>query len=137
MSVIQDAEMSKWSERIVVICPMIQIIIFVLFCALVLLWHLFPPSLALWETARTSFIEKRICGGSTVRACSSWCAPSSGSLNTVKATLDTLSHEWTLYVFDRVLMFAAAGIFCWRFSGHLGSRARKDDGYKLGKGRYY
>ena len=39
MSVIQNAELSKWSKRIVVIGLMIQIIIFGLFCALAILWH--------------------------------------------------------------------------------------------------
>lgn len=30
-----------------------------------------------------------------------------------------LSNEWTLYVFDAALMFAAMAIFAWQFPGHL------------------
>lgn len=30
-----------------------------------------------------------------------------------------LSHEWTLYVFDALLMFGVVVMFAWRFPGHL------------------
>lgn len=144
MSVIQDAELSKWSERIVVIGLVIQIIIFGLFCALALVWHrrmkLAPVSpiariagdsldFIHWEAdlwmlygvsllilVRSIFRVVEYCQGHTGYA---------------------LSHEWTLYVFDTVLMCAAAGIFCWRFPGHLGGKAWKDDGYNLGEGRHH
>jgi hypothetical protein len=36
-----------------------------------------------------------------------------------------LSHEWTLYVFDGLLMFASVVVFVWRFPGDL--RPRKQD----------
>ncbi|KAH7111516.1 RTA1 like protein-domain-containing protein [Dactylonectria estremocensis] len=144
LSVIQNVELSKWSTRIVVIGLMIQIIIFGLFCVLAIIWHrrmrLAPvspiariagdsPDFIHWEAdlwmlysvsllimVRSVFRVVEYCQGHTGYA---------------------LSHEWTLYVFDAALMFAAAVIFCWRFPGHLGKLARKDDGYNLGEGRSY
>jgi hypothetical protein len=38
-----------------------------------------------------------------------------------------LRHEWTLYVFDALLMFAAVAIFAWRFSGPVWSKAMDID----------
>jgi hypothetical protein len=34
-----------------------------------------------------------------------------------------LKHEWTLYVFDALLMFAAIVIFAWRFPGPVCSES--------------
>ncbi|KIL85257.1 hypothetical protein FAVG1_11687 [Fusarium avenaceum] len=33
-----------------------------------------------------------------------------------------LKHEWTLYIFDALLMFAAVAIFAWRFPGPVWSK---------------
>jgi hypothetical protein len=138
MSVVQNAELSKWSERIVVIGLLIQIIMFGLFCVLAIIWHrrmrLAPfspmvhaagdsPKLIDWEgdlwmlygvslliMVRSIFRVIEYCQGYTGYA---------------------LSHEWTLYVFDSLLMFAVAAIFCWKFPGHLGSKARKDGDFSL------
>ncbi|KAM0342054.1 hypothetical protein ACHAPU_009782 [Fusarium lateritium] len=140
MSVIQNATLSKWSGRIVVIGLVIQIISFGLFCVLAVIWHRrmrFAPVSPMTRIGGESpdFIHWEadlwmLYGVSLlilVRSIFRVVEYGQGS------TGYALSHEWTLYLFDSLLMFAAAAIFCWRFPGHLGSRDRFDDGYNLGK----
>lgn len=42
-----------------------------------------------------------------------------------------LSHEWTLYVFDSVLMLVVMGVFYWRFPSKLRSAPDEDEHVRL------
>lgn len=131
MSAVQNAELSKWSERIVVIGLVIQLIMFGLFCVIAVVFHRrmkhASPSVLLdahYDTKETDWkadlwmlyaLSFLIMVRSIFRLVE-YCQGYTGY---------ALSHEWTLYVFDAVLMFAVAGIFAWRFPGHLASTSSK------------
>jgi hypothetical protein len=116
LSVIQKPGFAAWAERIIVIGLMIQIIMFVFFCLLAVVFHRrmkrtpTPQSFSTatpWESGllmlyavslliltRSIFRVVEYCQGQTGYA---------------------LSHEWTLYVFDSLLMFLVTLIFAWKF----------------------
>jgi len=116
LSVIQKPGFAVWAERIIVIGLMIQIIMFVFFCLLAVVFHRrmgrapTPQSFSTatpWESGllmlyaaslliltRSIFRVVEYCQGQTGYA---------------------LSHEWTLYVFDSLLMFLVTLIFAWKF----------------------
>jgi hypothetical protein len=129
VSVIQNVELAKWAERIVVIGLLIQIIMFAVFCALAVIFHrrkhYAQPSAYLnvddgvkpWHWEADLYVLYALSFLVMVRSVFrviEYCQGYTGY---------TLSHEWTLYVFDALLMFVAAAIFAWRFPGHLSQRA--------------
>lgn len=123
LSVVQKPGLAQWAERIVVIGLLIQIIMFALFCLLAVVFHRrmrrAPTAQSYaakfsWEAclymlyavsvlimARSIFRVVEYCQGQTGYA---------------------LSHEWTLYVFDSVPMFAVTVIFGWRFPGNVNDK---------------
>ena len=134
MSVVQNANISKWADRVIIIGLFIQIIIFGFFCALAVIFQrrmrrasqssamlsnsgVVSEGAWIWEydiyllytlsfliMVRSIFRVVEYCQGQTGYA---------------------LSHEWTLYVFDSLLMIIVAALFCWKFPGHLSTRAKK------------
>lgn len=123
LSVIQKPGFAKWAERIVVIGLLIQIIMFALFCVLSVVFHRRmrrgPPAqsysaTASWESGLYMLyaVSLLIMVRSIFRVIE----------YTQGQTGYALSHEWTLYVFDSLLMFAVTVIFAWRFPSQFDAK---------------
>ncbi|KAM0334443.1 hypothetical protein ACHAQA_001470, partial [Verticillium albo-atrum] len=120
MMMINKPGFAEWGERIVIFGLLIQVILFGLFVVVATVFHRrlllvrTPASVDLnlpWEQSlymlyivsglimvRSVFRVVEFIGGQT------------GYL---------LSHEWTLYIFDTLLMFAVTVIFLWRFPSDM------------------
>ncbi|KAL6915071.1 hypothetical protein FSST1_012831 [Fusarium sambucinum] len=120
MSAIQNPTMAKWAERIVIIGLVIQIVIFGLFCVVSVVFHrrmtrtptaesigtLIPWQSTLYMLYAVSFL---IMVRSVFRV-----------IEYVQGyTGYALSHEWTLYVFDTLLMWLVTVIFAFRYPSDL------------------
>ncbi|CAH0027689.1 unnamed protein product [Clonostachys rhizophaga] len=116
MSVVQNQNLAKWSERIVVIGLLIQVIMFALFCVLAVVFHsrmkqalasrtnAYLPS---WEgTMIMLYVVSLLIMARSIFRVVEYFQGYTGY---------ALSHEWTLYVFDSLLMFAATVVFAWKF----------------------
>ncbi|KAJ3535131.1 hypothetical protein NM208_g7264 [Fusarium decemcellulare] len=132
MSVVQNAELSKWSERIVVIGLLIQIIMFALFCVIAVVFHR-----RLRRAPTSPFLDADETLGHWRWEADLYLLYAVSFLIMVRSVFRTieycqghtgyaLSHEWTLYVFDALLMFAVAAIFAWKFPGHLQHQGGRD-----------
>jgi heme/copper-type cytochrome/quinol oxidase subunit 2 len=116
LSVVQKEGFAKWAERIIVIGLLIQIIMFALFCVLAVVFHRrmrraptaasYPAKLS-WESGL--YMLYGVSFLIMVRSIFRVIEYAQGQ------TGYALSHEWTLYVFDSLLMFAVTAIFAWRF----------------------
>ncbi|RGP63808.1 hypothetical protein FSPOR_8415 [Fusarium sporotrichioides] len=120
MSAIQNATLSKWAERIVIIGLVIQIVIFGLFCVVSVVFHrrmsrtptaesigtLIPWESTLYMLYAVSFLIM-------VRSIFRVIEYAQG------LTGYALSHEWTLYVFDTLLMWVVTVIFAWRYPSDI------------------
>ena len=123
MMVIEDADIAKWAERIVIIGLVIQIVMFGLFCVLSVIFH------------------RRMRSQSTTQLYSTTASWESGLYMLYAVSLlimvrsifrvieyaqgqtgYSLSHEWTLYIFDSLLMFAVTVIFAWRFPSRFDAK---------------
>lgn len=135
MSAVQDVNVVKWAERLVIIGLFVQIVMFATFCVLAIVFHTrmrrSPVSITevkglTWEEdlyflyAVSALIMVR-----SIFRVVEYIQGHTGYL---------LSHEWTLYVFDSLLMFVVAVLFCWKFPGHLATnRLREPRGIPLFK----
>ncbi|KAM0437877.1 hypothetical protein ACHAPT_002242 [Fusarium lateritium] len=120
MSVVQKPGFSKWAERIIIIGLMIQIIAFGLFCVISVVFHrrmkCTPTAASIgtlvpWES--TLYMLYGVSILIMVRSIFRVVEYAQGH------TGYSLSHEWTLYVFDAVLMWLVTVIFAWRFPNQL------------------
>lgn len=116
LSVVQNPSLAKWAERIVVIGLLFQIIMFALFGVLSVIFHRRMRRAPTAESYAATFsweaglytlyaLSVLIMARSIFRVVE-YCQGHAGY---------ALSHEWTLYVFDSVLMFAVTVIFAWKF----------------------
>ncbi|UPK92758.1 hypothetical protein LCI18_003693 [Fusarium solani-melongenae] len=130
MSVIQNQDVAKWAERIVVIGLMIQIIAFALFCVVAVVFHRrmkrAPTAASIgtlvpWES--TLYMLYGVSILIMIRSIFRVIEFAQGY------TGYALSHEWTLYVFDALLMWIVIVIFAWRFPSQLdaGLSSSSDD----------
>ncbi|KAH7174047.1 RTA1 like protein-domain-containing protein [Fusarium flagelliforme] len=116
MSVVQNATLAKWAERIVIIGLVVQVVIFGLFCVVSVVFHRRmhrePTAASIgtlipWETTLYTlyFVSLLIMIRSIFRIIEF------GQGYTGYA----LSHEWTLYVFDALLMWIVTVVYAWRY----------------------
>ena len=127
MSVIQDVDIAKWAERVIIIGLVIQIVMFGLFCILSVVFHRRmkrEPTAQLYSTTASwesgLYMLYAVSLLIMVRSIFRVIEYAQGQ------TGYSLSHEWTLYVFDSLLMFAVTVIFLWRFPGHFDAKQMED-----------
>lgn len=120
LMVIQKPGLAKWGERIIIIGLVVQIVMFGLFCAIAMIFHrkmrqaptvdsldgLIPWEQSLYMLYAVSFLIM-------VRSIFRVIEFAQGY------TGYALSHEWTLYVFDSLLMWIVTVLFAWRFPDRL------------------
>ncbi|KXH24930.1 RTM1 protein [Colletotrichum simmondsii] len=120
MMVIQKPGFATWGERIVIIGLVVQIIMFGLFCAIAVVFHRrmrqapTPDSLdglIPWEESLYMLYAVSLL--IMVRSIFRVVEFAQGY------TGYSLSHEWTLYVFDSLLMYLVTVFFAWRFPDRL------------------
>ncbi|RSL79118.1 hypothetical protein BHE90_006586 [Fusarium euwallaceae] len=120
MGVVQNQSVAKWAERIVIAGLLIQIIVFGLFCAVAVVFHRRMKraptaasigSLVPWES--TLYMLYGVSILIMIRSVFRVIEYAQGY------TGYSLSHEWTLYVFDSLLMWIVTLIFAWRFPSQL------------------
>lgn len=125
LSVVQRPGFAKWAERVIVIGLLIQIVMFALFCLLSVVFHRKMRRTSTAQTYQTAvswesnlYMLYAVSLLIMVRSIFRVIEYAQGQ------TGYALSHEWTLYVFDSLLMFAVTVIFAWRFPSHLDAKAR-------------
>lgn len=128
MMVVQNADLAKWGERLVIIGLAVQIVVFAIFCVVSIIFHRrvrhaptqqsFDNSIP-WEA--TLYMLYAVSFLIMVRSIFRVIEYAQGH------TGYSLSHEWTLYVFDSLLMFAVTAIFAWRFPSELRARRPYED----------
>ncbi|GJC84360.1 protein RTA1 [Colletotrichum liriopes] len=120
LMVIQKPGFATWGERIIILGLVIQIVMFGLFCAIAVIFHrrmrraptvesldgLIPWEESLYMLYAVSVLIM-------VRSIFRVVEFAQGY------TGYSLSHEWTLYIFDALLMFAVTVLFSWRFPDRL------------------
>ncbi|KAM0269021.1 hypothetical protein ACHAPA_004630 [Fusarium lateritium] len=120
MSAVQSQTMAKWAERIVIIGLVIQIVIFGLFCVVSVVFHRrmhYKPTaesigtLVPWES--TLYMLYAVSLLIMVRSVFRIVEYAQGY------TGYSLSNEWTLYIFDTLLMWLVTAIFAWRYPSEL------------------
>lgn len=120
MSAVQKPGFAKWSERIVIAGLVIQIVAFGLFCVVSVVFHRRMKrapttesigTLVPWES--TLYMLYGVSILVMVRSIFRVVEYAQGY------TGYALSHEWTLYAFDAILMWAVTVIFAWRFPSQL------------------
>ncbi|KAH7236662.1 RTA1 like protein-domain-containing protein [Fusarium tricinctum] len=107
MSAIQNPTLVKWAERLVIFGLVVQIVIFGLFCVVSVVFHR-----RMLRTPTAESIGTMIPWESTLYAI--WVIEYAQGY-----TGYALSHEWTLYVFDAVLMWLVTVIFAWRYPSDI------------------
>ncbi|KAG4266629.1 hypothetical protein FPRO03_01913 [Fusarium proliferatum] len=124
MSVVQNASLSKWAERIVILGLVVQIVIFGLFCAVSLVFHrrmIREPTaesigtIMPWES--TLYMLYAVSLLIMIRSIFRIIEYAQGY------TGYSLSHEWTLYIFDTLLMWLVTVIYIWRYPDGLNVNA--------------
>ncbi|KAI1053532.1 hypothetical protein LB506_012579 [Fusarium annulatum] len=124
MSVVQNASLSKWAERIVILGLVVQIVIFGLFCAVSLVFHrrmIREPTaesigtIMPWES--TLYMLYAVSLLIMIRSIFRIIEYAQGY------TGYSLSHEWTLYIFDTLLMWLVTVIYIWRLPNGLNANA--------------
>ncbi|KAG5655089.1 hypothetical protein KAF25_000212 [Fusarium avenaceum] len=120
MSAIQNPTLVEWAERLVIFGLVVQIVIFGLFCVVSLVFHrrmLRTPTaesigtIIPWES--TLYMLYGVSLLIMVRSIFRVIEYAQGYNGYA------LSHEWTLYVFDTVLMWLVTVIFAWRYPSHI------------------
>ncbi|KAM5352940.1 hypothetical protein ACJ41O_005662 [Fusarium nematophilum] len=120
MMVVQNPNMVKWGERIIILGLMVQVVMFALFCAIAVVFHRrmrrAPTAESLdglipWEESLVMLYAVSIL--IMVRSIFRVVEFAQGY------TGYALSHEWTLYVFDSLLMWLVTVLFAWRFPDRL------------------
>jgi hypothetical protein len=120
MSVIQNASLSKWAERIVILGLVVQIVIFGLFCTISLVFHrrmIREPTaesigtIMPWEPCLYMLYAVSLL--IMIRSIFRIIEYAQGY------TGYALSHEWTLYIFDTLLMWLVTVIYIWRYPDGL------------------
>jgi hypothetical protein len=124
MSVIQNASLAKWAERIVILGLVVQIVIFGLFCAVSVVFHRRmnhePTAESIgtiipWEsTLYMLYIVSLLIMIRSIFRIIEYAQGYTGY---------ALSHEWTLYVFDTLLMWLVTVIYTWRYPDRLHTNA--------------
>ncbi|KAH8654158.1 RTA1 like protein-domain-containing protein [Ilyonectria robusta] len=121
--VVQNATLAKWGERIVILGLIVQVLLFGLFTAIAVVFHH-----RLRKSATTDSFNSLIPWESTL-----YMLYIVSALIIVQSIFRVveyaqgqtgycLSHEWTIYVFDSLLMFLVAVLFSWRFPSGLKPR---------------
>lgn len=125
MSVVQNASLAKWAKRIIVIGLLVQIIMFAFFCVLAVAFH---RRMRRQPTAFSCSTSASWEGGLYMLYAVSLLIMVRSIFRVVEfaqgQTGYALSHEWTLYVFDSLLMFMVAVIFAWKFPSDFNSKGR-------------
>ncbi|KAH6956078.1 RTA1 like protein-domain-containing protein [Fusarium avenaceum] len=120
MSAIQNPTLVKWAERLVIFGLVVQIVIFGLFCVVSVVFHrrmLRTPTaesigtIIPWES--TLYMLYGVSLLIMVRSIFRVIEYAQGY------TGYALSHEWTLYVFDTLLMWLVTIIFAWRYPSDI------------------
>ncbi|KAM0412858.1 hypothetical protein ACHAPD_007906 [Fusarium lateritium] len=129
MSAIQNTTMAKWAERLVIIGLVIQIVIFGIFCVVSVVFHR-----RMSRTPTAESIGTLIPWESTLHML--YAVSFLIMVRSIFRVIEyaqgytgyALSHEWTLYVFDTLLMWLVTAIFAFRYPsditvnhGHSGS----------------
>ncbi|KPM36697.1 hypothetical protein AK830_g9860 [Neonectria ditissima] len=123
LMVVQKPGLSIWGERMVIIGLLVQVIMFALFAAIAVVFHRRMrrnpttdsfDGLIPWESALHMLyaVSLLIMVRSIFRVVEY--AQGQGGYS--------LMHEWTLYIFDSLLMFIVAVLFGWRFPSDLEPR---------------
>ncbi|KAH8664754.1 RTA1 like protein-domain-containing protein [Ilyonectria robusta] len=123
LMVIQKPGLAEWGERLVMIGLVVQVVMFALFGIVAVVFHRRMRSaptvdsfdgLIPWEEALYMLyaVSALIMVRSLFRVVE-FAQGQSGY---------SLTHEWTMYVFDSLLMFAVAVLFAWRFPSELKAR---------------
>ncbi|WKT38219.1 RTA-like protein [Fusarium oxysporum f. sp. vasinfectum] len=124
MSVVQNASLSKWAERIVILGLVVQIVIFGLFCTVSLVFQrrmIREPTaesigtIMPWES--TLYMLYAVSLLIMIRSIFRIIEYAQGY------TGYALSHEWTLYIFDTLLMWLVSVIYIWRYPDGLNANA--------------
>lgn len=124
MSVVQNASLSKWAERIVILGLVVQIVIFGLFCTVSFVFHrrmIREPTaesigtIMPWES--TLYMLYAVSLLIMIRSIFRIIEYAQGY------TGYALSHEWTLYIFDTLLMWLVTVIYIWRYPDGLNANA--------------
>ncbi|KAM0547816.1 hypothetical protein ACHAPJ_010162 [Fusarium lateritium] len=120
MSAVQNPDVTKWAEKIVIIGLVIQIVIFGLFCVVSVVFHRRmhrSPTTESFSTpipwVSTLYMLYAVSLLIMVRSIFRIIEYAQGY------TGYSLSHEWTLYVFDTLLMWLVTVIFAWRYPSEL------------------
>jgi hypothetical protein len=123
MMMVQNPELAKWAERLVILGLVVQVVLFGLFGVVAVVFHRTvhraptPESLdALvpWEqTLRMLYFVSVLIMVRSIFRLIEYAGGSTGYL---------LSHEWPMYIFDSLLMFAVTVLFAWRFPSGLRPR---------------
>lgn len=124
LSVVQNANMAKWAERIVILGLVVQIVIFGLFCVVSVVFHRrikreptveSASNVMPWEA--TLYMLYAVSLLIMIRSIFRIIEYAQGY------TGYALSHEWTLYVFDTLLMWLVTAIYAWRYPDGLNPNA--------------
>lgn len=123
MSAVQDVHVVEWAERLIIIGLFVQIVMFALFCVLAVVFHrrMRRSPVAIVESKGLSwevdlyflYVVSALIMVRSIFRVVEYIQGQTGYL---------LSHEWSLYVFDSLLMFAVTVLFCWKFPGHLATK---------------
>ncbi len=123
LMVIQKPGLAEWGERIIILGLVVQVVLFGLFGVTAVVFHRrlrFAPTpdsldvLIPWEqTLYMLYIVSALVMVRSIFRVAEFAAGQTGY---------PLSHEWTLYVFDSLLMFAVTVVFAWRFPSELRPR---------------
>lgn len=127
LMVIQKPGLAVWGERVVILGLVVQVVMFGLFCAIAVVFHRrmrrvptadsFDVGIP-WEASlHMLYVVSILIMVRSIFRVIEYAQGQGGY---------SLSHEWTLYVFDSLLMFLVTALFLWRFPSEL--RPKKEWG---------